>query len=131
MVRLLLLLCLFFLSACHSHDEAYYLKRGAELKEELLSDLNRIATLQDLIERQDHLGDLFDEIARLAIEASHCESKKTSYATIDPLSQEVTDELRRVAVIPGAIAVLERCQSNAIETMDRYAKMRPRKEKNY
>lgn len=127
MIPLRTTLSLFFLflfSACAPHDAAYYLKRGEEVKRELVAELQTITTLPDLIERQSSLTALFDEMACLAIEASHVPSSPPQSTIVDPLSCQITDELRRIAQIPGAIACLEKCQAAAIERLDRESKMR-------
>jgi hypothetical protein len=122
MVRIFLF-CLLVFSSCTTRDDAFYLRKGEELKIQLLFELKQVNSLHDLFERQETLTFLFDEIAHLAIEAdSSHKTVKHSTNSIDAVSPEINAELRRVLLIPGARAFFEKCQAKGLESMDRYVK---------
>lgn len=110
------------LSSCTAKDQGYFLRRGEEVKLQLIAELKEANTLQDLFERQESLTALFDELARLAIEAHRYQAaSKTTWGIPDSASvssHTLALEMRRILAIPGSRALLEKCQSRAIERMD-------------
>ena len=98
------------------------MQRAEELKDQLCQELEQVHELNDVFDRQERLRVLFDQLARLAIEASRGE--KTGGATISPSasrsSRKLAREFVRVLQIPGAQAVLERCQVEGLERIDAY-----------
>lgn len=115
-----------FLSSCASKDEGYYVRRGEEVKRQLIVELEGAQTLHDLFTRQESLSLLFDEMARTAIEARlfQMKTKKTWEVSADAFqsSRRLAQELRRLLTIPGARAFLERCQAKGFDRIDAFEK---------
>jgi hypothetical protein len=117
---LIVLLAICSICSCSSIDkQAYYLKKGEECKEHLLSELEEVQSLRDLFEKQERLTLLFDKIARLCIEARTYQLETKTSWSISPESEitntELKKQLLRVLKIPGARAFLEKCQIRSFE----------------
>ena len=109
--------------SCVKKDESYYLRRGEEIKLQLIVELHEAASLQDLFERQESLTILFDELARVGLEAYRYQlaAKTVPEMPSEALasSQQLLHEMRRLLAIPGARAFLEKCQSRGLERLDK------------
>jgi hypothetical protein len=107
-------------ASCNRGDkQSYFLAKGEACKEQLISELKDVESLQDLFEKQEELTLLFDRIAQIGIEARIYQIKtKTIWGV--PEEAEATNhalrsQLLRVLKIPGARAFLEKCQTSAFE----------------
>jgi hypothetical protein len=115
---LLLMAC----SCCGGGDKrSYFLAKGEQCTEQLISELSEVQTLQDLFEKQEELTILFDRIAQLSIEARVYQLKtKSTWGATDEAevrNQELKKQLLRVLKIPGTRAFLEKCQASAFEKL--------------
>lgn len=117
-----------YVSSCTMKDETYYVRRGEEIKHQLIVELKGSRNLHELFARQDSLTLLFDELSKMAIEARvfQIKYKKTWEVSIKSLqsSQLLAQELKRVLDIPGAEAFLEKCQVKGFERIDAFEKTR-------
>jgi hypothetical protein len=113
----------FLCVSCATRGQAYYLDRGEKVKQQIITELRGVGSLQDLFERQESLTVLFDELARLAVEAHRYQlASKTTWdvpSDASVSSQELLCEMRRVLAIPGARAFLEKCQGRGLERLDK------------
>ena len=120
----LVMTTLFCLCACAKKDSAYFLERGEEVKQQLITELEGVDSLHDLFARQEELTALFDELARLATEARRYQLKTKESWEISPeassSSQALAQEMRRVLELPGARAFLEKCQGKGLERLDAF-----------
>ncbi len=123
-VVLIAILCSFCLPSCARKDESYYVQKGEEIKQQLVVELEGTHSIQDLFARQESLSVLFDELARLAIEARtyQLKSKKTWGVSQEgsASSQTLAHEIQRVLEIPGARSFLEKCQTKGFEKIDAF-----------
>lgn len=119
-------LCLFFALGCARRDEAFYIRRGNEIQSQLIGELEGVHTLHDLFGKQEALSSLFDELARVAIEARRYQIRTHTSWEVPPdsstKSQELEQQMERVLQIPGARAFLEKCQSRGFERIDAFEK---------
>lgn len=126
--KYLFIISLFFVSACSSrnNDESHFLEEGALLKKQLTEELLQINTVEDLLSRKKKLILLFTEIAYLQKEALTFQSTQNMHWEVpyeeEQSSQILYEELKRLAVIPGAVSVLESCQMKAREILHDYEK---------
>ena len=117
-------LCVFCALGCAKRDESFFLRRGNEIQSQLIGELEGVQTLHDLFRRQEALSSLFDELAKVAIEARHYQIRTHRSWEVPPDSAEQSRELQRhlerVLQIPGARAFLEKCQSRGFERIDAF-----------
>jgi hypothetical protein len=125
-----------FLVACgvERKNEEYFSHRSEELKEQLFVELCGVQTLPDLFVRQDSLTSLFNQLARLAVEAQAyqglCKKEITISQEAKETSRQLAEQFSRVLRIPGARAFLEKCQGQGLDIIDA-AGERPRKITHY
>lgn len=121
-----ILLCLFCVLGCAKRDGTFYVRRGDEIQSQLITELEGVQTLPDLFGKQEALSSLFDELAKVAIEARRYQIRThTSWkipADAAEKSQELAWHMQRVLQIPGARAFLEKCQSRGFERIDAFEK---------
>lgn len=121
-----ILLSVFCVVGCAKRDGTFYVRRGNEIQSQLIVELETVQTLPDLFGKQEALSSLFDELARVAIEARRYQirthtSWETSIAAAEK-SRELEVQMQRVLQIPGARAFLEKCQSRGFERIDAFEK---------
>ena len=121
-----ILLCLFCALGCSKRDGDFYLRRGTEIQRQLITELENVQTLPDLFGKQEALSSLFDELAKVAIEARRYQIRThTSWeipSSASEKSRELEQHMQRVLQIPGARAFLEKCQSRGFERIDAFEK---------
>jgi hypothetical protein len=120
------LLCIFCMLGCAKRDQSFYLRRGNEIQSQLIGEFEGVHTLHDLFSKQEALSLLFDELAKVAIEARRYQLRTHTSWEVPPDSAEKSQELElqieRVLQIPGARAFLEKCQSRGFERIDAFEK---------
>jgi hypothetical protein len=109
-------------ASCGGGDRrSYFLAKGEQCTDALISELCEVQTLQDLFEKQEELTILFDTIAQLSIEARIYQLKtKSDWEASDEVeskNQELKKQLLRVLKIPGTRTFLEKCQAPAFEKL--------------
>lgn len=107
---------------CQKKNEEYFLRKGEAIQQEIAEQLNGVKTLQDLLPKEEALTQLFLELSSLAIRADQWKKKhKIKANDLEKPSQTTLEqEFRRVLVIPGAEAFLEKCQKQALDGLDVY-----------
>lgn len=127
LVFLIVSLCV---CSCTTKDEGYYIRRGEEVKRQLIVELEGASTLHDLFARQDGLTLLFDELSKVAIEARIFQVKSGTTWDVPSASsvssQQLARQIRRVLEIPGAGAFIERCQAKGFDRIDAFEKAKER-----
>ena len=121
--EVLFLCCSLFCIGCREKSEGYFLKRGVEVQQELVTELMKVQSLQDLLSHEESLSSLFDELSFVAIQADRWKKKHKRKADAYVESDTaicLEQEFRRVLAIPGAEAFLEKCQKKAVERLDIY-----------
>jgi hypothetical protein len=118
-----ILLCFFCALGCAKRDGAFYIRRGNAIQSQLIVELESAQTLHDLFGKQEALSSLFDELAKVAIEARRYQIRThTSWeipAESAEKSRELERQMQRVLQIPGARAFLEKCQSRGFERIEK------------
>ena len=125
-MRAVLLFLFFCATSCGVRDESFYLRRGNEIQGQLIAELEGVQTLHDLFGRQEAFSSLFDELAKVAIEARRYQIRAhVSWEVPSDCaerSRELEREMQRVLQIPGARAFIEKCQGRGFERIDAFEK---------
>ena len=113
------------LFGCRERNEQYFLSRGEGVQREIAEALSDAFTLRDLLQREEHLTQLFLELSSLAIQADRWKKTYRGKKETSPVEGSETHaflekEFRRVLTIPGAKAFLEKCQKPALDALDIY-----------
>ena len=123
MRSILLILCL-CITGCAARDESFYLRRGREIQSQLIAELEGVESLHELFGKQEALTSLFDELARVGVEARRYQLRTQKSWEVpeesEKGSRELERQMERVLQIPGARAFLERCQSRGFERIDAF-----------
>jgi hypothetical protein len=120
-----ILFALFFLVSCQSRPE-YYKEKARGKMSELSCELNRVESLDDLLQRGDRLKVLFNEMVDVIIEAKLYQKKsgRKWEFTAEELenARELQFELERLYKIPGASFLIEKYQQEAMIRLDAFQK---------
>lgn len=113
---MLLFFCI--LSACNTKSQASFLAQGRAIKCELLTELEQINDIDQLLLELPQLERHFNHLVDLMIEArkyqiSHQSVWKPSAEDL-ALSQALAQELARLYQIPSARSLLEKSQESAL-----------------
>ena len=123
---LLFFLLLFVLSSCSQKSPEYFQREARELKLQLIETLQKIENLDDMVMKSSELQALFEELAKLAIEARRYQLKaKIEWAMTAEdrkLNQELRFELNRLYSMEGVAELMERCQMPALTELDAFEK---------
>ena len=122
-VRFVFFFLLFCGVGCSKKDATYYRYEAGKVQVAIYSELSKVHTLQDLLERQETLSFLFDQLAEDAVQAA---SMTRQQVPLDEKSQKINQQLMmemgRVLLIPGAQTVIEVCQESGLEKIDAFEK---------
>lgn len=124
-LSIFILLSCFLLSGCREKSEEHFLLKSERIQKELIITLQKVTTLQDLLQHEENLTQLFLELSTVAIRADQWRKKHKKAG--DPVlykqsvsQNDLEQEFRRVLAIPGAEAFFEKCQKPAITRLDIY-----------
>jgi hypothetical protein len=119
-------LLLISFSCCKGKSIEHFQKEGQEHKQELIEALQRIENLDDMIRASPQLKAIFDDLARLIIQARCYQIKTKTQVEISSedrkLNQELRDELNRLYRMEGVQELMEKCQMSALIELDAFEK---------
>ena len=129
MFRLLLLLCLSFVS-CSVRDSTHFQEKSRHKTEELIRELQVIDCLEDIIQRADRFKTLYLELTSLSIEIQKYQKKHKTQWELEAEDVALSDELRfefmRIYKILGAKELMEKYQMSALVSLDAFEKKEAR-----
>lgn len=128
MVRLLFIFFLFV--SCSTRDTVHFQEKSRHKKEELISELQAIDSLEDIIQRADRFKTLYLELTHLSIEIQKYQKKHSTEWELEAEDVALSDELRfefmRIYKILGAKELMEKYQMPAVVRLDAFEKKEAR-----
>lgn len=121
----LLFLFLFFaLTACQRPSPAYFQEQGHQKVEELIVELQKIESIDELIAHAIQIKTLYEELVDLIIQAKVYQKKHKVYWKIEAMHRGVNEELRRelnrLYKLPGAKEIMEKYQLQACQRLSKW-----------
>lgn len=120
------LFLVFALTACQRPSAAYFQEQGYQKIEELITELQKIESIDELLAHEIQLKTLYEELVDLIIQAKVYQKKHKVYWKTEAMHQGVNEELRRelnrLYKLPGGKEIMEKYQLQACQRLDAFEK---------
>lgn len=120
---------LFLLFGCSPSSMEDFRDQGREQVHELLQEMRKIHTRQDLVLAQPRLKMHFEKLTQVMIEAREYKENHPEAVILEPaevdvsLSQELEQEMHRLLYLEGGEEILEKAQEEALYRLDHFEKV--------
>ena len=116
----------FLLASCRGPSPEYYQEKGRRITSELIREVQKIESVDDLIQKGARFKVLYEELVDLIIESRSYQRKHhvtwESEEEDSILSDELKFELMRIYKLPGAKQLMEKYQLPALIRLDAFEK---------